>query len=143
MVLTTKVTALLDAEECWEIVNGTETELGHVAPIAAADNALALVNQVTVDSRRGEIKEFRKRFKKAASLIAHTVDDSIVMSLDVHLRNPIAMWKQPANDFNTVTLAQLKVARREFENLAFTGSETSLEMKQNFNCEVCCNIFVY
>ena len=107
----TKVTALLDAQECWEIVNGTETEPGQVAPIAASDDALALVNQVAVDSRRGEIKEFRRRFKKAASLITQTVDDSIVMSLDVHLRNPVAMWKQLADDFNTVTPAQLKVAR--------------------------------
>ena len=57
-------------------------------------------------------------------MITHTVDDSIVMSLDVHLRNPVAMWKQLANDFNTVTPAQLKAARREIENLAFTGSET-------------------
>ena len=86
-----KVTTLLDGEECWEIVNKTETKLGKVARIAAADNALASVNQVAVDSRRGEIKEFRRRFKKADSLITQTVDDSIVMSLDVHLRNPIAI----------------------------------------------------
>ena len=39
-----RVTTLLDAEECWEIVNGTKTQLGQVAQIAAADNALALVN---------------------------------------------------------------------------------------------------
>ena len=129
----TKVTALLDAEGCWEIVNGTETEPGQVAPIVAADDALALVNQVAVDSRRGEIKEFCRRFKKAASLITQRVDESIVMSLDVYIRNLVAMWKQLAYDFNTVTLAQLKGARREFENLAFTGSETFLEMKQTFN----------
>ena len=39
-----KVTALLDAEECWEIVNGTETEPSQVPPIGAADNALTLLN---------------------------------------------------------------------------------------------------
>ena len=70
----TKVTALLDSEECWEIVNGIESEPGEVAPIAAADNALTLVNEVAVDSRRGEIKEFRRRFKKAAFLITETLD---------------------------------------------------------------------
>ena len=41
---------------------------------------------------------------KAASLVTQTVDDSIVMSLDVHLRIRVAMWKQLADDFNTVTL---------------------------------------
>ena len=66
-------------------------------------------------------------------MITQTVDDSIVMSLDVHLRNPAAMWKQLADDFNTVTPPHLRAARREFENLAFPGSETSLEMKQTFN----------
>ena len=44
----TKVTTLSDAEECWEIVNGTETKPGQVVPIVAANNALALVNQVAV-----------------------------------------------------------------------------------------------
>ena len=51
----------------------------------------------------------------------------------MHLRNPVAMWKQLSDDFNTVTPAQLRAARREFENLVLTGSKTSLEMKQKFN----------
>ena len=88
-----------------------------------------LANQVAVDSRRSEIKYFRKRYKKAASLITQNVNDSIVMSLDVHQRNPVEMWNQLAADFNTITPAQLRAAKKEFDNLAFNGTETYLEMK--------------
>ena len=65
----TKVIVILDAEDCWEIVNGTETEPGRIALFGDAANALVLANHVAVDSRRSEIKDFHKRYKKAASLI--------------------------------------------------------------------------
>ena len=129
----TKVIAILDAEDCWEIVNGTKTEPGQIASIADAANALVLANQVAVDSRRSEIKYFRKRYKKAASLITQTVDDNIVMSLDVHQRNRVEMWNPLAADFNTITQAQLRAPKKEFDSLAFNGTETYLEMKQTFH----------
>ena len=83
--------------------------------------------------RQAEITAFRKRTKKAASLITQTVDDSIVMSLDVHQRDPALMWTQLANDYNTVTPAQLSLARRNFLNLEISEEESQLEIKQRYN----------
>ena len=51
------------------------------------------------------------------------------MSLDVHQRNRVEMWNQLAADFNTITPAQLRAAKEEFDSLAFNGTETHLEMK--------------
>ena len=93
MVLTpwrTKLTVILDAEDCLEIVNGTEMEPTEIAEVLDAANDP--VNTVEVEKRHLEIKEWRKRSKKAASLITQTVDDSIVMSLDVHGNNLVLMW---------------------------------------------------
>ena len=51
-------------------------------------------NKADVDARQAEIKDFKKRSKKAASSITQTIDKSIVMSLDVHARNPVLMWRR-------------------------------------------------
>ena len=67
----TKVTAILDAEDSLEIVNGTELEPAEIAEVLNADNTSA--NSVEVDKRQAEIKDWRKRSKKAASLITQTV----------------------------------------------------------------------
>ena len=85
-----KLTSILDAEDCWEMVNGTEVEPTRIAIVNDADDAPE--NKVEVDIRLAEIKDYRKRSKKAASLIIQTIDDSIVMSLDVHGRDPVLMW---------------------------------------------------
>ena len=47
------------------------------------------VHTAEVEKRHLEIKEWRKRSKKAATLVTQIVDDSIVMSLDVHGKNPV------------------------------------------------------
>lgn len=57
------------------------------------------------------------------------IDDNIVMSLDVHARNPMHMWMQLAKDYNTVTLAQQSVARKEFLNFTITMEESHVNMK--------------
>ena len=44
-----------------------------------------------------------KRTKKATSLITQTVDDNIVMMLDVRNRDPRAIWDQLAKDYDNVT----------------------------------------
>ena len=45
----TKLTALLDAEDCMEIVNGTELEPAEIAEVLNADNTSA--NSAEVDKR--------------------------------------------------------------------------------------------
>ena len=80
--------------------------------------------------RQAEIKAFRKRAKKAASLITQIVHDSIVMSLDVHQRDPALMWTQLVNDCNTVTPAQLSLARINFLNLEISEEESQLEINR-------------
>ena len=99
-----KLTSILDAEDCWDIVNGAVVEPVTVVYVEGDD--LLTDNKAEVDIRLKEIKDFRKRVKKAASLITQTIDDSIVMSLDVHARNPVAMWNQLAIDYNTMTPVQ-------------------------------------
>ena len=39
--------------------------------------------------RVAEIKDWNRRYRKAASLITQSVDDSLVQMLDVHDQNPI------------------------------------------------------
>ena len=90
-------------------------------------------NRSEVVAREIEIKDWKKRSKKAASLIAQTIDDSIVMSLDVHDRNPILMWAQLAADYNTITPAQKLTARKHFMNFNIAEDETYLVIKQKFN----------
>ena len=90
-------------------------------------------NRAEVLVRETEIKEWKKRSKKAASLITQTLDDSIVMSMDVHRRDPRLMWAQLAADYNTVTPARRAMARKDFLNFTISEDETFLEIKQNFN----------
>ena len=55
----TKLTAILDAEDCMEIVDGTELEPAEIAEVLNADNTSA--NDAEVDKRQTEIKDWRKR----------------------------------------------------------------------------------
>ena len=66
-------------------------------------------------------------------MITQTLDDSIVMSLDVHHRDFCLMWAQLAADYNTVTPARRAMARKDFLNFTISEDETYLEIKQNFN----------
>ena len=51
----------------------------------------------------------------------------------VHHKNPVLIWVQLAADFNTITPAQLSLARRDFLNFAIPEDEPYLTSKQNFN----------
>ena len=127
-----KITSILDAEDLWELVNGTELEPEEIDSVEDNDDVLP-DNKAEVLERENEIKAWKKRAKKAASLITQTVDDSIVMSLDVHHRNPCLMWTQLAADYNTVTPARRTIARKDFQNFFISEDETYLECKQKFN----------
>ena len=120
-----KITSILDAEDCWEIIEGTE--LKPIRLILQDDN------KEECDKCLTEIKDFKKRSKKAASLITQTLDNSIVMGLDVHNRDPVAMWTQLAEDYNTITPAQRSAVRKEFMNFEISETETILEIKQRYN----------
>ena len=54
------------------------------------------------------------------------MDDTIVMSLDVHGNNPVLMWVQLGADYNTVTPAQRSLARTEFLTFIISGDESYL-----------------
>lgn len=127
-----KLTSILDAEDCWDIVRGDETEPREVPAIIDAGN-IEPANQRAIDKRELEIKDFKKRSKRAASLITQTLDDSLVMSLEVHGRDPVAMWDQLAADYNTVTPAQRNAARLNFLTFTILEEETHLEIKQRYN----------
>ena len=126
-----KLTSILVAEDCWEIVSGTEIKPFRIAVMNDANNAP--LDQPAIDARQAKIKDFRKCSKKADSLITHTLDDSIVMSLDVHARNPVDMWNQLAADYKTVTLAQRSATRKEFLNFTISEEESHLDIKQRYN----------
>ena len=126
-----KLTSILDAEDCWDIVNGTEFEPVRLATVNDVDGVQE--NKPQVDARLAEIKDFRKRSKKAASLITQTIDDTIVMSLDVHGRDPVLMWNQLDEDYNNVTPAQKSAARKEFLMFQISEEESYLEIKLRYN----------
>ena len=78
---------ILDADDCWEIVQGTEVEPVDLAPTAAEveeDGEVVENPQPTaaeallIAARRKEIKDYKRRCKKAASLITQSIDDGIV-----------------------------------------------------------------
>ena len=127
----TKLTAILDAEDSLEIVNGTELEPVEIAEVLNADNTSA--NSAEVEKRHAEIKDWRKRSKKAASLITQTLDDSIVMSLDVHGNNPTLMWAQLGADYNTITAAQRSSARTDFLMFSIGNDETYIDVKLRYD----------
>ena len=127
----TKLTAILDAEECLEIVYGTELEPAEIAEVLNDDRTSA--NTVEVDKRHAEIKDWRKRSKKAASLITQIMDDSIVMSLDVHGNNPTLIWAQLGADYNTITPAQLSSARTDFLTLVIGDEESYIDTKLRYD----------
>ena len=107
-----KLTSILGAENCLDIVYGTEPD--RVAHVNDDDNIQD--NKAEVDARLAETKDFKKQLKKAASFITQSIDDSIVMSLDVHARNLVHIWNHLATDCNTVTPAQRSAAwTRTFE----------------------------
>ena len=81
----TNLETILDGEDCWDIVVGTEqepNELGWVFDPSEEEQAPAEA------ARAPEIKDWKKRFKRAASLITLSVDDSLVRILRVHSKNP-------------------------------------------------------
>ena len=62
-----------------EIVTGTELEPVEIAEVLNPDNTSA--NSAEVDKRQAEINDWRKRSKRAASLITQTMDER---HIDVH-----------------------------------------------------------
>ena len=77
-----------------------------------------------IAARRKEIKDYKRRYKKAASLITQSIDDGIVQTLSVHNKDPKLMWDALSIDYNNVTLAQLSLARQNFLNFRVTEDET-------------------
>ena len=67
----TKMSAILDSEVCWEIVQGTELEPRDIVTMVNEDEAIVdnPADQADVAIRLLEIEDWKKRFKKAASLI--------------------------------------------------------------------------
>ena len=127
------MSTILDAEECWDIVIEAELEPQSLDYSDDDDEGVEDVpSPAEIATRVLEIKDRRRRFKKAASLITQSVDDSLVQMLNVHNKNPILIWAALASDFNTITPAQQSLARQDFQNFVITEDETHLEIKQNF-----------
>ena len=61
-----KLTSILDVEECWEIVNGTELEPDEIATVEDDGDDDSLDNISEVVAREIEIKDCKKRSKKAS-----------------------------------------------------------------------------
>ena len=126
-----KTETILDANDCWEIVQGTQLEPLDLAQVidfdaegAAVDNPRTAADVIAITARREEIKDWRRRFKKAASLITQSVDDGIVQTLSVHGKDPKLMWDALSADYNTVTPVQQSLARQDFQAFRVTEDET-------------------
>ena len=133
---------ILDADDCREIVQGTEVEPVDLAPAVAKvegeDEAIknpppTAAEALLIAARKKEIKDYKRRYKKAASLITQSIDDGIVLTLSVHNKDPKLMWDALSTDYNNVTPAQLSLARQNFLNFRVTKDETYLEVEQRFN----------
>ena len=94
-----KMETILDADDCWEIVQGTEVEPIDLAKAvefeeegAAVENPPTAAVALVIAARRKEIKDFKRRYKKATSLITQSVDDGIVQTISVQGKDPKLIW---------------------------------------------------
>ena len=132
------MSTILEGEECWELVQGIELEprsLG-VQVVGDGDGVDDPADQADIalrTERAAEIKDWKRRFRKAASMITQSVDDSMVQMLDVHNKNPILIWAALREDYNTVTPAQLAQAVHNFSGYIVTEDDTFLQLKHNFD----------
>ena len=85
--------AILDGEDCRDIVMETELEPGELGWVVdPGEEAQASGVQIATEAARAqEIRDWKRRFKKAASLITQSLDDSLVRILRVHNKNPLLM----------------------------------------------------
>ena len=102
-----------------------------VGAVPAADGTVT--NQAQANESRASLKDYNKRMRKATSMITQTVDDSIVMSLDVHNRDPRAIWDQLAKDYDNVTPSGRFTAEKALMDFSIPEEANYLEMKENFN----------
>ena len=92
----TKMSTILEGEECWELVQGIELEprsLG-VQVVGDGDGVDDPADQVDIARRTervAEIKDWKRRFTKAASQISQAIDDTMVHMLDIHNKNAIRL----------------------------------------------------
>ena len=136
-----KMETILDADDCWDIVQGTEVEPVDLTPAAKVEGEGEAVENppptaaeaLLIATRRKEVKDYKRRYKKAAFLITQSIDDGIVQTLSVHNKDPKLMWDALSTDYNNVTLAQLSLARQSFLNFRVTEDETYQELKQRIN----------
>ena len=104
-----------------------------------ASNCRARKNRRRIgEFRRNNTEQSRheglyKKVEKATSLITPTMDESLVMSLDVLERDPCLMWEKLAADFNKVTSAQKSSARMAFLTFKIPPLESYLETKHRFD----------
>ena len=100
---------------------------------AAVETPPTALEALVIAARRKEIKDFKRRYKKATSLITQSVDDGIVQTISVHGKDPKLIWDALSTNYNTVTPAHMSLARQYFLNFRVTEDEAYLEVKQRFN----------
>lgn len=112
---------ILDAEDCWEIVLGTEVIPIDLTPVATlvVFGAAAIVvvahtaaELLVIATRVKERKDFIKRVRRAATIITTSIDDGMVQTSEFHNNDPKLMWDALAAAYDTVTPAQLSFGRQ-------------------------------
>ena len=134
----TKMSTILEAEECWELVQGLEPEpedlnVDSVEDGDAIEDPAGQADIAIRSARLTEIKDWRRRYRKAASLITQSVDDSLVQMLNVHNKNPVLIWAALAADYNIVSPAQEAAATHNFLSFTVSEDDSYLTMKHNFD----------
>ena len=125
----TKMSTILEGEECWDLVQGIELEPKglRVQVVEDGDVVEDLADQEDIalqTERLAEVKDWKRRYGKAASLITKSIDDSVVQMLDVHNNNPVLTWAALRADYNTVTAAQQTQATHNFLGYIVTKDDT-------------------
>lgn len=137
----TKMSTILEAEECWELVQGFEPELSDLRVVVEereedgeeVEDQPDAADPADIAARVVEIMDSKRRYIKAASLITQSVDDSMVQMLKVHKMNPIPIWATLAADYNTVTPAQQAIATHDFLGYIVSEDDSYLTMKHHFD----------
>ena len=85
----TKMSTALEGEECWDLVQGIELEpiSLRVRVVEDGDGVEDPADRIDIarrTERLAEIKDWKRRYTKAAAMITSSVDDYMVQMLDVH-----------------------------------------------------------
>jgi hypothetical protein len=109
-----KASAILDDADCMEIVEGKESCPDAIMKRTDLDGRTT--NEEEYYYSLEEIKDYHKRVKKAAMLIAQMVSNSLAASMESIRKDPKAMWEKLHQDYDRQTPELKQLAKQRLNN---------------------------